>query len=103
MSPVVCDPAKKNPIRNSVLAELREQQELAMIDIRDRKVAPHVRSMLMRAYVELQKQRNVERMRPAPKPIDVSDKRKPQRRRVQVQDHTPQALPPAAQGPGETA
>ncbi len=103
MPVVICDPAKKRSHRHAILSELREQQEIAMADLRDPETKPQVRSMLMRAYVELQKQRNVERMKPAPKPVDVTE-RKPQRRRVQVQDHTPQALPPApTQVPGETA
>jgi len=105
--PVVhCDPSRKRSHRNAILTELREQQEIAMADMRDPETPAHVRSQLMRAYVELQKQRNVERMRPAPKPIDVSDraKRKPRSHAVPVVDVTPEPpAAPSAPAPGKPA
>lgn len=76
MPAVHCDPQRKRTHRAAILSELREQQELAMADMRNPETKPHVRAMLMKSYVEVQRQRNVERMRPAPKPIDVAPKRK---------------------------
>lgn len=71
----VCD---KRPHRNSVLRELREMQQIAYADCQDDETKPAERAQLMRAYVALEQQRNVLRMRPAPKPIDVQPKlRKP--------------------------
>ncbi len=87
--------ADRRPHRNSVLRELREMQQTAYARVQKPETEDKDVAQLLRAYVTAEQQRNVLRMRPAPKPIDVSDKRKPQRRRVQVQDHTPQALPPA--------
>ena len=80
MSPVICDHAKRVTHRNSVLKELRELQTLAKSDCDNPDTTPAARAQLMRAYVCLEQQRNVLRMRPAPKPIDVSQRPKRQQR-----------------------
>ena len=91
----VCD---KRTHRNSVLKELRELQTLAKSDCDNPETTPTARAQLMRAYVCLEQQRNVLRMRPAPKPIDVAP-RKPRQSRQQshagpVDPATGQALGP---------
>lgn len=68
--------ANRNPHRNTVLAQLRDMQEVAFRDIRSDDTKPNDRAALMRAYVLLEEQRRILRMRPAPKPIDVSELQK---------------------------
>ena len=84
MQGVACDPAKRRTHRNSILRELREMQEVAYSLCRDSDAKPSDVAQLMRAYVACDQQRNVLRMRPAPKPIDVSDRQAKRRSRSQA-------------------
>ena len=71
--PIVhCDHKSKNPHRNSVLRELREMQQIAYALTKDPETKPSDVAQLMRAHVAAEQQRNILRMRPAPKPIDTT-------------------------------
>jgi hypothetical protein len=65
-------PHKKANNRNSVLRELREMQMVAYALVKAADTKPSDVAQLMRAHVAAEQQRNILRMRPAPKPIDVS-------------------------------
>jgi hypothetical protein len=65
--------ADRTPHRNSVLRELRAMQATAFALIQDSEVKPSDKAHLMRGYVLCEQQRNVLKMRPVPKPIDVTN------------------------------
>lgn len=101
-SPMPTDPhntADRTPHRNSVLAQLRGMQEVAYGLITDEETKASDVAQLMRAYVAAEQQRNVLRMRPAPKPIDVSDRKRKPRQRASVVSPAPQAAPAPTQEP----
>lgn len=82
-SPMPVDPkntADRTPHRNSVLAELREMQKVAYARVMDEKTEDKDVAQLLRAYVTAEQQRNILRMRPNPKPIDVTELRKARER-----------------------
>lgn len=60
------------------LQELRRMQRDAFARAIDPETPPGAAAQLMRAHVEMQRERDDLRMRPRPKPVDVQDrKRKP--------------------------
>lgn len=69
--------ADRTPHRNTVLMQLREMQDVAHALSVNKDTEPQHVAQLIRAYVEAEKQRNVLRMRPAPKPIEVGLDGKP--------------------------
>ena len=73
MPALQCDPAKRRTHRASVLLELREMQKVAYNRVMDDTTEDKDVAQLMRAYVTAEEQRNVLRMRPNPKPIDVTE------------------------------
>ena len=64
------------PKVSKAYSQARELQTLIMDKARDPEVKGAVLSGLARAYKELEELKLRLRMKPAPKPIDVSDKRK---------------------------
>ena len=56
-----------------MLLELREMQKVAYERVMDENTEDKDCAQLLRAYVTAEQQRNVLRMRPAPKPVDVQD------------------------------
>lgn len=95
--PIVPKDANRRTHRNSVLAQLRAMQEVAFADINEDETKPSDRAALMRAYVLLEEQRRILRMRPAPKPIDVSGLQRGSKR-GQRQAATPNPVPTDAPG-----
>ena len=64
--------ADRTPHRTSVLRELRDMQIVAYGLVCDPETKPSDVAQLMRAHVAAEQQRNVLRMRPAPKPVDTT-------------------------------
>jgi hypothetical protein len=62
--------ADRTPHRNTVLAQLRAMQDVAYKRAIDPDTSAAHAAQLMRAHVDLERQRNALRMRPAPKPMD---------------------------------
>ncbi len=54
------------------LRELRDMQRIAYRDVMSEKCPESARAQLMRAYVEMQRERDGMRMRPRPKPVDTT-------------------------------
>lgn len=69
---VPCDHAKRANIKNSVLRELREMQKVAYDRVMDHNTEDKDVAQLLRAYVTAEQQRNILKMKPVPKPIDVT-------------------------------
>ncbi len=67
---------KGHPKCSTAKAQAQELQALLMKDARLDKHAGAIRSQLARAWVDLQEMRLRLAMKPAPKPIDVSDRTK---------------------------
>jgi hypothetical protein len=61
---------KTNP--PSPFKQARRLQQIAMRDCEDPKVKPHIRAALMRAWCDLEERVRVLKMKPLPKPVDVT-------------------------------
>ena len=64
------------PRRKPAMTQILELQERLQKDALDPDTTPSVRAQIARAWCDLQEERRKLQMRPLPKPIDVSDKRK---------------------------
>jgi hypothetical protein len=65
------------PRRKPAMTQILELQERLQKDALSDETTPAVRAQIARAWCDLQEERRKLQMRPLPKPIDVSDKRKP--------------------------
>jgi hypothetical protein len=62
--------------RPSPMSQILDLQAQLKNDALDAETTPAVRAQIARAWCDLQEERRKLQMRPLPKPIDVSDKRK---------------------------
>ncbi len=74
MSPVVCAPSKKRPHYKQAYIDAIEIQQLIVGDAKSGECNPRERCLLARAFKELEELKLRLRMKPAPKPIDVTPK-----------------------------
>jgi hypothetical protein len=86
---------KTRPVRSRAAQDAIELQAIAMRDCLKDETPVHVRAALMRAWVDLQEMRLRLAMKPAPKPIDVSDRAKRGRKQSAPVAPLPSPLPPA--------
>lgn len=97
---MVCEPdhsPKTRPIHARAFTQARELQELLMDAANSEEITPAALAQVARAWSELEERKRVLKMKPAPKPIDVSVV-KPKRQRtspvVMVDPATPGSQPP---------
>lgn len=70
-------PPRNRPKHSRSFSDAKELQQLLMNAARNPDIKPVVLAALSRSYCELEECKRKLRMRPLPKAIDVSDKRKP--------------------------
>ena len=87
--------------RSTACAQVLELQELLMGDARCGDVKGVARAQIARAWVDLQEMRLRLAMKPAPKPVDVSDRQPAARRRraKAAEPITPEPVPGSAPKP----
>lgn len=96
MQPVTTYSPKTRPQKPKASVDCLELQRLMMDDARKETVAPAVRAQIARAWVDLQEMRLRLAMKPAPKPIDVTDrqaKRKPRSHAIPIEPPSTPAPP----------